>query len=207
MSKKFVSLNGINFILGIIKQAIDTKLGVGDVVDSVDSTDGTKALSAKQGKLLSDRIDDINISNVDGAMSKSIYDTDDDGIVDNANALEGHGADYFAKADDHKMYITEIKGQANGLAPLNAAGMISADYLPAYVDEIIEGYYSEETGKFYSDEDKTEEIVSESAKIYVDISTNTTYRFSGTVFVVISSSSDLTEITNEELQGMWDSIQ
>lgn len=35
-----------------------------------------------------------------GDMEKRIYDTNDDGIVDNAEALEGHGASYFAAASD-----------------------------------------------------------------------------------------------------------
>ena len=35
-----------------------------------------------------------------GAMQKTVYDADSDGIVDNSEALQGHGADYFAKASD-----------------------------------------------------------------------------------------------------------
>ena len=35
-----------------------------------------------------------------GDMEKRIYDTNDDGIVDNAEALEGHGASHFATASD-----------------------------------------------------------------------------------------------------------
>ena len=33
-----------------------------------------------------------------GAMQRSVYDADGDNIVDNAEALEGHGANYFATA-------------------------------------------------------------------------------------------------------------
>jgi hypothetical protein len=35
-----------------------------------------------------------------GDMEKRIYDTNDDGIVDNAEALEGHGASHFATASE-----------------------------------------------------------------------------------------------------------
>lgn len=35
-----------------------------------------------------------------GDMEKRIYDTNDDGVVDNAGQLEGHGASYFATASD-----------------------------------------------------------------------------------------------------------
>jgi hypothetical protein len=35
-----------------------------------------------------------------GDMEKRIYDTDNDGVVDNSEQLEGHGASYFATASD-----------------------------------------------------------------------------------------------------------
>lgn len=35
-----------------------------------------------------------------GDMLKSVYDTDGDGIVDNAKQLDGHGAEYFAAAEE-----------------------------------------------------------------------------------------------------------
>ena len=46
-----------------------------------------------------------------GAMQKTVYDTDADGIVDNAEALQGHGADYFAKASDLAPITSAISGK------------------------------------------------------------------------------------------------
>lgn len=63
-----------------------------------DST--TDALSAAQGKALKTRIDEVEqeIEQAGGGdMLRSTYDQDMDGVVDNAKALEGHGASYFAK--------------------------------------------------------------------------------------------------------------
>lgn len=46
-----------------------------------------------------------------GAMQKTVYDADADGIVDNAEALQGHGADYFAKASDLAPITSAISGK------------------------------------------------------------------------------------------------
>ena len=46
-----------------------------------------------------------------GAMQKTVYDADADGIVDNAEALQGHGADYFAKVSDLAPITSAISGK------------------------------------------------------------------------------------------------
>lgn len=62
-------------------------------------------------------------------------------------------------------------------------GKIPASQLPSYVDDVIEGYYY--NGAFYSDLSHTEEITGETGKIYVDLATGNTYRWSGTVYAQI----------------------
>lgn len=72
------------------------------------------------------------------------------------------------------------------------SGMISSACLPSYVDDVVEGYYvagSDGTGNFYSDSNKTQVMEATSGKIYVDLTTNKTYRYSGGgKYVEISSS-------------------
>lgn len=69
---------------------------------------------------------------------------------------------------------------------------IKSYYLPSYVDDVIEGYYMpfETTGAFIAT-DKVTNIPGEVGKIYVDIDTNKTYRWSGngasSRFIEISS--------------------
>jgi hypothetical protein len=69
---------------------------------------------------------------------------------------------------------------------------IKSTLLPSYVDDIIEGYYMpfETTGAFIGT-DRTTNIPGEVGKIYVDLDTNKTYRWSGngasSRFVEISS--------------------
>lgn len=88
---------------------------------------------------------------------------------------------------DGKIASTE-KGAANGVVPLNAETQIDSKYLPSYVDDVIEGYLSE--GKFYKEAGHTTEITGETGKIYVDLATNGSYRYSGTQYVNISNPLD-----------------
>lgn len=78
------------------------------------------------------------------------------------------------------------KGQANGVCPLDANAKVAAAYLPGYVDDIVEGYYHQ--SKFYTTSAHSTEIAGEAGKVYVDLSTNKTYRWSGTAYVEISAS-------------------
>ena len=62
-------------------------------------------------------------------------------------------------------------------------GKVPASQLPSYVDDVIEGYFYD--SKFYSDAEHTTEIEGETGKIYVDLATGFTYRWSGSMFVQI----------------------
>lgn len=77
-------------------------------------------------------------------------------------------------------------GTANGVASLDDTGKVPSSQLPSYVDDVIEGYYY--NSKFYIDSTYTEEITSETGKIYVDLKSNNTYRWSGSAYVEISQS-------------------
>lgn len=89
----------------------------------------------------------------------------------------------------------ELVGRANDssidettrIAPLNNNGYVPAEYLPPYVDDVVEGYYH--NGKFYKESTHTTEISGESDKIYVDISDPSKgvgYRWTGSAFILIS---------------------
>lgn len=70
--------------------------------------------------------------------------------------------------------ITNV-GVANGLVPLGADTKIAAQYLPSYVDDVIEG------ADFASFP-----VTGETGKIYVDAAASKIYRWSGTVYIEIS---------------------
>lgn len=64
-------------------------------------------------------------------------------------------------------------------------GKVPASELPSYVDDIIEGYYY--NGAFYTDSAHTTPITGETGKIYVDLSTNKQYRWSGSAYVQMAA--------------------
>lgn len=82
------------------------------------------------------------------------------------------------------------KGVANGLASLNAQGFVENTQLPSYVDDVLE----------YADFASLP-TTGETGKIYITIDTNITYRWSGTVYVEISSSLALGETESTAYRG------
>ena len=68
--------------------AIDKFNAVVDAVGDVITNDDEKLPTMKA-------IVDYVVSMGGGDMTKAIYDTDDDGVVDNSEALQGHNAVYF----------------------------------------------------------------------------------------------------------------
>lgn len=109
------------------------------------------------------------------------------GVTQTANGLTIYLGTFATPADLNSYIPTSQKGVANGVATLDAAGQVPASQLPSYVDDIVEGYYKTADGKFYKEAAFTTLIAGEAGKIYVDLATNKTYRFSGTVFVYITS--------------------
>lgn len=78
----------------------------------------------------------------------------------------------------------EIEAMIYGVTDHKAdlvGGKVPASELPSYVDDVIEGYLY--NGAFYEDAEHTDEITAEQGKIYVDLSTNESYRWSGTQYV------------------------
>lgn len=98
-----------------------------------------------------------------------------------------------------KAWVSGQKGVAGGFASLDGTGKVPAAQLPSYVDDVLEGYVS--GGKFYSDEGKQKEVPLESGKIYVDLTTNKTYRYSGTQLTEISASLALGETASTAFAG------
>ncbi|MCC8111668.1 MAG: hypothetical protein LIO74_08790 [Ruminococcus sp.] len=95
-----------------------------------------------------------------------------------------------------KKVDTSLLGVANGVATLDDSGLVPSTQLPSYVDDVIEGYLYD--GVFYEDSSHKMEITGESGKIYVDLNTNYSYRYSSSAYVQITST-DMTAITNDEI--------
>lgn len=82
------------------------------------------------------------------------------------------------------------KGASNGVATLGSDGRVPSSQLPAYVDDVLE----------YNNRDSFPPT-GESGKIYIAKDTNKTYRWSGSVYVVISDTLALGETAGTAYEG------
>ena len=82
------------------------------------------------------------------------------------------------------------KGASNGVATLGSDGRVPSSQLPAYVDDVLE----------YNNRDSFP-TTGESGKIYIAKDTNKTYRWSGSVYVVISDTLALGETAGTAYEG------
>lgn len=81
-------------------------------------------------------------------------------------------------------------GSANGVATLDSGGKVPQSQLPSYVDDVVE-FASKSAFP----------TTGESSKIYVDLATNKTYRWSGSDYVEISASLAIGEVTGTAADG------
>ena len=108
--------------------------------------------------------------------------------------------DYVDKLKhDHPYIPNDEKGVAMGVATLDSNGKVPTSQLPSYVDDVIEGYLY--NSKFYKESAHTTVITGETGKIYVDLSNNKTYRWSGSAFTEISASLALGETSSTAYYG------
>jgi len=102
-----------------------------------------------------------------------------------------------SKIDSTKLN-TSLKGTANGLAELDSNGFVKNTQLPSYVDDVLEGTWI--SGSIFNNPLGTA-YTPESGKIYVDTTTNLTYRWSGSIYVLISTSLALGETSSTAYRG------
>ena len=105
-----------------------------------------------------------------------------------------HDDRYYTETEiDTKLGLkldTSLKGVANGLATLDASGKVPSAQLPSYVDDVIEHINK-----------ASFPTTGESGKIYIDQTTNLTYRWGGTAYVEISQSLALGETSSTAYAG------
>ena len=120
-----------------------------------------------------------------------------------ANNGGGGTSDYSQLTNKPQINGVTLSGDKSasdlGLASLDSNGKVPAAQLPSYVDDVVNGYLHD--GKFYADDQYTTEITGEDGKIYVDLATNKTYRWSGLAFVEISESLALGETSSTAYAG------
>ena len=138
----------------------------------------------------------ITVTKADG--TSSTFQTQDTVYVHpsmhSASIIEQDGKHRFVTDAEKTLWNNKLnaslKGVANGVASLDANGMVPSSQLPSYVDDVLE--YTNKAG-FPS--------TGETGKIYIDKTTNITYRWGGTAYVEISPSLALGETSSTAYSG------
>lgn len=104
-------------------------------------------------------------------------------------------AGYFNKINGIEAGIEDVYaqiGSPNGIAPLGENGLIEPQYLPSYVDDVLE----------YPDYASLP-IVGEQGKIYITVDETKVWRWSGTVYIEIVASPSSTDSVPEGLNNLY----
>ena len=150
---------------------------------------------------LNQRIDDEIANREEG--DTSLTDKLNQEITDRTNADNTLDSRITQEIADRKSADTAIqtdldnfkntKGEASGLAPLNESGKVDSQYLPSFVDDVVDVYATyekDEVGnltniQLYSDPEHQNPITGEAGKIYQNIAEDEPayqFRWTGTVF-------------------------
>lgn len=164
--------------------AAEANSGLVQLSSDIDSDNETRAATPKAVKLVADSITPV---------------------------LDSTGAQAY-KVKAGAATTTDSNGTIIGLATLDENGLVPSAQLPSYVDDVIEGYLNSTDGKFYTTKTPgaeegdpatySGEITGEGSKIYVDLDTLNTYRWSGTAYVMISESLALGETAGTAYEGI-----
>lgn len=192
--------------LGLVKSGTDITV---DSSGNVSVNDNSHNHTVSNISDLTATASELNV--LDGITASTTELNYIDGVTSNiqtqldGKSSNGHTHDdrYYTETEmDTKLNAklnTSLKGSVNGLAELDENGKVPSSQLPSYVDDVIEGYYY--SSNFYTDSAHTIKVTGETGKIYIDLSTNKTYRWSGSAFVVISETLALGETSSTAYRG------
>ena len=197
-SESGVYVKGSRYVMGTIPAATKTTAGVMTAQDKINLDETLPNAIAKEiedrQKAIDTAIKNLGDSQT-AALEKEIQDRKDaDTALDtklqnNINTLEAK----------HDAFVA-TKGKADGFAPLDGNGLVPANHLPSYVDDVLEVYATYDvspTGgltnvQLYTDAGHQTPVVGESGKIYINVADGEPpyqFRWSGTKFVDSNTSS------------------
>ena len=197
-SESGVYVKGSRYVMGTIPAATKTTAGVMTAQDKINLDETLPNAIAKEiedrQKAIDTAIKNLGDSQT-AALEKEIQDRKDaDTALD--TKLQNNIDTLEAK---HDAFVA-TKGQADGFAPLDGNGLVPANHLPSYVDDVIEVYATYEvspTGgltnvQLYTDAGHQTPVTGESGKIYINVANGEPpyqFRWSGTKFVDSNTSS------------------
>lgn len=188
---------------GKIQKSLDGKIGLSALSIESGSTDYL-TYDASKGEIGAIVTDSVAQSSTDLITSGGVYEAVKDKIELTDLSVESGSAN-FASYDNTTGELTIKGGQANGLATLDASGLVPASQLPSYVDDVIElvavtdtapstgnagdKYFNTSTGKIMTYEGGAWGSAAdpEKDKIYVNLANDMAYRWSGSAMVQIGA--------------------
>lgn len=166
-----------NTILGGVKVGTNLSIDANGVLSAKDTTYGN-ATTTDAGLMSGD--DKKKLDGIATGATRVIVDTALSSTSTNPVQNKAVKAALDGKSDTghtHDYIPTSQKGTANGVAELGSDGKVPAAQLPSYVDDVLE--YDTKAGF---------PTTGETGKIYIDKTTNLTYRWGGSTYVEISQS-------------------
>lgn len=181
---------------GEIGLAFDVDNNNKNILKFGDGVHAWTELPSFTGSMESALSDYMRVSDYKGSAVGVVKSADKLQTARNINGVAFDGTKDITITDSTKIPVNE-KGKANGVATLDANGLVPSSQLPSYVDDVIEGYFY--NSKFYKESAHTTVISGEQGKIYVSLDTNIEYRWSGSAWVNISNPLDIA--TTEEAKA------
>lgn len=129
-------------------------------------------------RIAADAVIQGEVDDVESALAQEILDRDAADVILQGNITAEAG---FRVAADALLLPIAQKGAANGVAPLDASSLIPSQYLPGFVDDVLEYV---DVAAF--------PVTGESGKIYVALDTSRTYRWGGSAYAEVSPSAVVT---------------
>jgi len=113
----------------------------------------------------------------------------------------GTRGQFYSMSDVDTLFENNVinkLGEPNGIAQLNDAGKIPSSQLPTHIDDVIEGTMSQDGQTFTPSNSSESNLIEQKSKIYLDTGTGNSYRWSGSVYMLIGDISDLQTIVDSE---------
>lgn len=165
-----------------------------DIIENIESTD-----TASKNYAVGDYLIMAN-----GQLVKVINAISEDSVITSNDVQAITVEEMIAnKVDISSLGTAAYKaaGSANGVAELDANGKIPSSQLPSFVDDVVEAYYKSDEDRFYEEETFETLITPVSGKSWVDIPSNKSYRWTGTVYTRVDEGVQLGETSDTAYRG------
>lgn len=198
-----ITLTGDVSGTGTLQMGSNLEINTTVADDSHSHTGSTIAPGAANRVAISNATGELDVSDITTTELNAL-----DGITGNIQTQLGGKSDDGHNHDTRYVKQTAV-GAENGVAPLDSNGIIDSQYLPSYVDDVIEAYIvagaTALSAGWLTKTSGGEALTPETGKVYVVVQAgdyqNKTYRWGGSTYVTIASDLALGETASTAYRG------